>query len=174
MKLVKIILGTYGYKPKGALSVKPISAGGTIEVSDAEVERLIALKVATAVSDDEVTAAVHALQLAGQSGVENEAEREMKAIADVTEDEGGDAEGSGDSEDENEADDTESVDLSDRIPEYSADMSLDELKDIFKDCDLPYRVGMSKVNMVAALDRHFAVDDSDESLPVLSTEDPVT
>lgn len=50
MAKVKIVSGAYGYKPAGAVSVKAITAeSGPIEVSDAEAERLVRLKVAVIV-----------------------------------------------------------------------------------------------------------------------------
>lgn len=48
MKEVKIIKGTYGHKVNGR--VKPVSLGGTVELQDAEADRLVALKVAEYVS----------------------------------------------------------------------------------------------------------------------------
>ncbi len=42
------------------------------------------------------------------------------------------------------------------IPEYSVDMKATELREIGKQCGLTFKVGMSKPEMVAALDKHFA------------------
>lgn len=53
MRLVKIINGTYGYRPEGAKFVTPVKAGEHVVVSDEEAARLIALHVALA--DDELT-----------------------------------------------------------------------------------------------------------------------
>lgn len=49
------------------------------------------------------------------------------------------------------------------IPEYSIDMKADELRKIGKLCGLTFKVGMSKADMVAALDAFFAehIDDED-------------
>lgn len=44
---VKIISGTYGWRPDKDGSVEPVSKGGTCEVSDAEAARLIGLGVAS-------------------------------------------------------------------------------------------------------------------------------
>lgn len=53
------------------------------------------------------------------------------------------------------------------IPEYSVDMKADELREIGKDCGLHFKVGMTKADMVAALDAFFAEkideDDADEA-----------
>lgn len=44
---VKIISGTYGWRPDKDGSVEPVSKGGTCEVSDAEAARLVGLGVAS-------------------------------------------------------------------------------------------------------------------------------
>lgn len=43
---VKIINGTYGYKPNPKKHVTPVSAGGVVEVSDQEASRLVNLGIA--------------------------------------------------------------------------------------------------------------------------------
>lgn len=48
------------------------------------------------------------------------------------------------------------------IPEYSIDMKADELRKIGKLCGLTFKVGMSKADMVAALDAFFADHIEDE------------
>lgn len=40
------------------------------------------------------------------------------------------------------------------IPEYNADMKADELREIGKLCGLTFKVGMTKLEMVAALDEY--------------------
>lgn len=50
------------------------------------------------------------------------------------------------------------------IPEYSVDMKATELREIGKLCGLTFKVGMTKEEMVAALDKHIEenmVDDED-------------
>ena len=50
------------------------------------------------------------------------------------------------------------------IPEYSVDMKVDQLREIGKMCGLTFKVGMSKQEMVDALDKHIEenmVDDED-------------
>lgn len=53
MKTVQITEGTYGYRKEGSNRVRPVSIGGIVEVSDAEAERLVALKVAKYYGGDE-------------------------------------------------------------------------------------------------------------------------
>lgn len=60
------------------------------------------------------------------------------------------------------------------IPEYSTDMKVTELREIMDDCQLQYKVGMSKADMVAALDAYFEDEDEDEDAPPdLGAEDPI-
>lgn len=50
------------------------------------------------------------------------------------------------------------------IPEYSVDMKVDQLREIGKLCGLTFKVGMSKQEMVDALDKHIEenmVDDDE-------------
>lgn len=59
------------------------------------------------------------------------------------------------------------------IPEYSVDMKATELREIGKLCGLTFKVGMTKEEMVAALDKHIEenmVDD--EEFTEDSTIDP--
>lgn len=44
------------------------------------------------------------------------------------------------------------------VPEYSEGMKADQLREIGKQHGLTFKVGMSKADMVAALDKHFAED----------------
>lgn len=46
MTKIEIICGTYGYRPEGSKHPIPIDRGGTCEVSEEEVQRLFALRVA--------------------------------------------------------------------------------------------------------------------------------
>lgn len=69
------------------------------------------------------------------------------------------------------------------IPSYNADMKSTELREIMSDYGIPYKVGMSKADMVAALDEYFkeeSGEDSDggsegdeEAPPDLGAEEPV-
>lgn len=60
------------------------------------------------------------------------------------------------------------------IPVYSIDMKADQLRALMEQENLPLKAGMTKADMVAALDENFtSVDDSD-ALPEPSAENPVT
>lgn len=52
MKTVKIVSGTYGYKPKGKTGIKPVSVGGIVTVNEEEAERLVSLGVAVILDDN--------------------------------------------------------------------------------------------------------------------------
>jgi len=53
-------------------------------------------------------------------------------------------------------------------------MKVAELREIMDDCQLQYKVGMSKADMVAALDAYFEDEAEDEdSPPDLGAEDPI-
>lgn len=63
------------------------------------------------------------------------------------------------------------------IPEYSVDTKATELREIGKMCGLTFKVGMTKADMVAALDKHIAentVEDEDgEPAPVFDASEAV-
>lgn len=63
------------------------------------------------------------------------------------------------------------------IPKYSVDMKATELREIGKLCGLTFKVGMSKTDMVAALDKHIeenTVEDEDgEPAPVFDAAEAV-
>ena len=69
------------------------------------------------------------------------------------------------------------------IPEYSVDMKATELREIGALCGLTFKVGMTKAEMVAALDKHieehsvdgFTVDDEtpDEDAPTFDASEAV-
>lgn len=63
------------------------------------------------------------------------------------------------------------------IPEYSVDMKATELREIGAMCGLTFKVGMSKADMVAALDKHIAentIEDEDgEPAPVFDAAEAV-
>jgi len=166
MRLVKIIQGTYGHRPNGSKSVHSISAGGTVELSDSEAKRLVALKVAAYV------------------------ERPIIVAKDDTEDEPGagtlpdgsempegddDGEGKGITALSGENDTEDDGDNAAELMGYSVDMSMDDLKELLSSCGLNYRVGMSKVDIVEMLKEYQDNNvDDDEAPPTLATEEPVT
>ena len=51
------------------------------------------------------------------------------------------------------------------IPEYSVDMKAAELREIGALCGLTFKVGMSKADMVAALDKHIEENTVDDETP---------
>lgn len=59
------------------------------------------------------------------------------------------------------------------IPEYSTDMKVTELREILEECQIPFKVGMSKADMVAALDAYFEDEADDDTPPALGAEDPI-
>ena len=64
------------------------------------------------------------------------------------------------------------------IPEYSVDMKATDLREIGAMCGLTFKVGMSKKDMVAALDAHFEAEpaedvDADEDAPVFDAAEAV-
>ena len=63
------------------------------------------------------------------------------------------------------------------IPEYSVDMKATELREIGAMCGLTFKVGMTKAEMVAALDKHIAentVEDEDgEPAPAFDAAEAV-
>lgn len=62
------------------------------------------------------------------------------------------------------------------IPEYSVDMKATELRKIGAEQGLTFKVGMSKAEMVEALDAHFATEtaeDDIEDAPTFDAEDAV-
>lgn len=52
------------------------------------------------------------------------------------------------------------------IPEYSVNMTPAELRSIGKMCGLTFKIGMSKADMVAALDKHIADNTVEDAEPV--------
>ena len=66
----------------------------------------------------------------------------------------------------------------DGIPEYSVEMKATELREIGAMCGLTFKVGMSKADMVAALDKHIAEntveeDEDGEPAPVFDAAEAV-
>ena len=67
------------------------------------------------------------------------------------------------------------------VPEYSAESSAKELREIGKSLGLNFKVGMSKAEMVAALDKHieensvdgYDLEDADEDAPNFDAADAV-
>jgi len=136
-------------------------------------------------TDDVPAAVASAFELLAQAA--NDAGVELPVNGVATPDGGADARGlsvappeqksgtEGEENDESPAvDDDDNVEDEDEgIPKYNAETSFADLKQIMKDCGLTYKVGMSRVDVVAALDEYFADEDDGEVPPALGTEEPV-
>lgn len=161
MRTIKIINGVYGHRPIGSKYIEPKRAGDPpFQVDDAEAERLVNLKVA------EYADIVTKLVPVGVATGEIPTEKEKTGINIPDE--------QNDSEDE--------MELPEK-PDYSTDMKATELREFMEECGLTYKVGMSKADMVAALDEYYGVDTEEEDTedetedtekpPELGVEDPV-
>lgn len=145
MTLIRIINGTYGYRPllpngKRSPYVMPkTSADRPFEVEEEEAKRLVALKVAAYVADNAVaTPGDDDAQFAdsgntsgnenGESGHED-GENETPSAGQTTDDQ------------TNEDDE----------PVYTVDMKVDELRAAMKERGFTVKVGMTKQDMVDAL-----------------------
>jgi len=204
MKRIKIINGTYGHRPEGSKSTHPKTANdGPFEVNDSEAERLVAMGVAAHSgtvevesrtdedayakleesllgyiegADDVSVAVTSAFELLAQAAIDAGVELPVNGVATSAGNGNGEGSGVNSSGQENGAEgaDYDDGDGAD-IPEYNAEMSVADLKQIMEDCGLTYKAGMNRAYMVAALDEHFAsTDDDGETPPALGTEEPVT
>ena len=155
MKLIKIINGTYGYRPEKSKCVEPKQAGDPpFEVSDEEARRLVALKVAAYVAEIEPEEEEVDTNEATPDGVATSQNDESGGEA------GNDPPDGTDGAQEQEG----------GIPAYGPDMPFAELQEIMADCGLTFRVGMSKKDIIAALDEYFADADDGEAPPTLDPE----
>lgn len=174
MRKVLIIKGTYGYLPEGAPSIRAITRNdGAIELPDEEAERLVKLRVAEYYTTPESEMPDSGVAT-GQKGVDGSGEGDNPPERNLNEEgqaNGGQLDGAdGEEDDDGDDDDGDIV-----IPEYNVTMHIDDLKRIFDVCGLTFKVGMSKVDMVAMLDTYFSDGDGDvdgDSLPNLSAEVP--
>lgn len=173
MKSVIITSGAYGYKAENATHVKAVTrADGPIQLPDEEVERLIELGVAASVNSSDLADAVQSLAGAGSSQSDNTDKTNGGPVATGKEDkDDGEQEDNPPEGDEGTGGDGDAQEK----PDYNVDMKAEELRDMMKVCDLAFKFGMSKADMVAALDAHFdgGVDDG-EAPPNLAAEEPVT
>ena len=179
MKQVKIINGLYGYKPQGAKFVAPVHAGALCIVTDEEAARLVSEKVAVYVSENSTPATpatVATPPVAGNGGGEGDTAPESGTGAEGAETSGSenatdnlDSGGGGDPG--SSADD--GGDELPSVPAYSVEMKVDQLRPLLERFGLAFKVGMTKADMVAALDEYFsAAPDDDEEPPVLGAEVP--
>jgi hypothetical protein len=162
MKTIKIISGIYGYRPAGSKVIEPKRAGDpAFQVEDAEAARLVSLKVAAYVdvANESIPAGV---ATAPEQSTKDEPSNNIPEDTDGFKDK---------------------IEAPSEIPSYSVDMKSTELREIMSDYGIPYKVGMSKADMVAALDEYFkeeSGEDSDEGSegdgeapPDLEAEEPV-
>ncbi len=156
MKLIKIINGTYGYRPAKSKFVEPKQAGDPpFDVEDGEAERLVSLGVAAYVRDTTIENKPEkpvATPPNGRNGTETD-------ITPLNQNDG--SEGAGDEQEK---------------VAYSVDMKASELRDMMEKFGLVYKVGMTKADMVAALDEYFSGEEVEdgEAPPNLTAEEPVT
>lgn len=155
MRTIKIISGVFGHRPEGSKYIEPKKAGDPpFTVDDEQAARLVGLKVAAYVDEDNI------LPDTGVATAINEVE-DIAEVDNITEEEEALQ---------------EEITMHER-PVYNATMKANELKEIMNEYQLPFKVGMSKADMVAALDNYFAdeVDDEEgaDEMPDLGVEDPV-
>ena len=143
MKKVKIIKGTYGYQPEGSKIVKAIDRGECVDLPEDKAARLVKLGVAVYVDEPDTTS-------------ENAYVPDQEPI------------GFDETPPEDSVEDSDELpELPEgviAIPEYSVEMKATELREIGKLCGLTFKVGMTKEEMVAALDKHIEenmVDDEE-------------
>lgn len=134
---VKIIKGTYGHHPVNRCHITPVSAGNTVDVSEKEANRLISIGIAKPVEESSISATEMPL-------------RETENVSGV-----------------NTMIEQENAQSSENKPNYDTDMNIRDLRKIMDNVGLSYRVGMSKADMVKALDMYFSDD-----APVLNPEVP--
>lgn len=153
MRNIVITQGAYGHRPEGSrLTETKTADDGSFAVSDEEAARLVGLKVARYADSEEIPV----------TGV-------------ATPEGGGDGTGEGDNPPGDDGG-AEGREAAREKPEYGADTGFDDLKELLAACGLKFVVGMSKVDIIAALDEYYGGGDTgdDEAPPNLSPEDPVT
>jgi hypothetical protein len=176
MKCIKIITSVYGHRPKGSKYIQPKRAGDPpFLVEDEKAERLVAKGVAVYVDAEPVATASGEGEDPetgeyipdGEAGADGEENAGSNGADDSEEDSDSDPDDSReDSEDDDGSDDEEAD--SEEKPEYSINMKFDDLRELLKECELPYKVGMTKADIVAALDEFYG-----ENPPELDAEDPI-
>lgn len=144
MKTIRIVSGVFGYQVEGR--IKPVKAGDSPVTVKAEVaERLVKHGFAIYVPDNGVATDPDG----GKSNAEvNTPPAENKP-----------PNGENNADGEN---------ISPVKPEYDMDTHFDVLKAILKDCEIPFRVGMSKEEIIEILDEYFNDEGEDgEGFPDL-------
>ena len=142
MAKIKITRGFYGLHTKLGIRTKGPN-DEAFEVDDNEAKRLVDLGIAKYIGDTPVAT------------VEESADEDNASVNTPETEAPAESEYEGDS-------------VTD-IPEYSSDSTVAELRAIAKAEGISFKVGMTKSEMVEALDEHFGVMDA----PDLSAETPV-
>ncbi len=163
MKLIRIVSGVYGHRPSGSRFVEPKRVGDPpFEVASDKAARLVELNVAEYVEELE---SVSLGRVATGSGDDNTGKGDKSPPEDHNplEDEFDDD------------DDDQGEDELPEIPEYNTDMKMDELREILNEFGIPFKVGMSKEDVVTLLDEFFEVadDELDDEFPGFSDGDVV-
>lgn len=152
MKKVKITFGAYGQHVRNLVVLRDIRSN-PFELDDAEAERLVSLGIAKIIEESPVSED-ESVKSADSEGTEHE------EYAD---------------DDVNEDDDTDGAPHDDSArPEYSAESSVSELREIAKACGITFSVGTTKVQMVAELDEYFDNNGSSAEMPNFVAGDPVS
>lgn len=177
MKKVKIINGIYGHRPDGGVVVPVSPADGAIELSDEAAARLVKLGVAVAIDGAELEEAAEAIaQASGLAGITGEdTVSDTSDTGAVATPQGGKADGEAGEDTPEENGGEKGTQDAQAKPGYSVVMKVDELRTLMNEYGVPYHVGMTKADMVAALDEYFSGGEDDgESPPALNAEEPVT
>ena len=155
MKTIKIINGVFGYRPAGSKFIMPKQAGDPpFKIEEEKAARLVALKVAEYV-DAEAEVPFKGVAT-GMQG--DKMEESVDNPSGKVEPSGSELSGQGD----NRPDGGMGIGVLER-PEYSVKMKMKELRKVLDDCQLTFRAGMSKGDVVALLDDYFNdISDGDE------------
>jgi hypothetical protein len=171
MKRIKIINGTFGHRPAGSKRLDPKGVNDPpFEIDDDKAERLVSLGVAEYAD-------------AAPKEKPSPAAKDKRANAVATRSRGGKPGKASVSPPKTKPGAQSAADAPEK-PAYDADTKIDELRALMREHGLPYRVGMTKAEMAAALDEIFSdagngaeespAGDDGEAPPNIGGEGPVT
>lgn len=142
MKLIKMLGSGYGHRPAGSKVTQLKRAGDPpFEVEDAEADRLVnKLKVAVYVDPPTDIAALKEKIVKTMADINAAKKQPAEIVATAPADKTDDGEGN-----------TPPA----AKPEYGVDMKVAELRELLEENGLTFKVGMTKTEMVAALDEVF-------------------
>jgi hypothetical protein len=183
MITVKIIQGIFGYRPKGSLVVEPVYPGGDpIDLPDELAKELIGKGVAVAITVNKAQESKAMNQLEGETGKKAEGKPEgesgEKAEGEPKGEPKSEPEGEPKGEPEREPENApggEGSDTDDK-PVYDANTSASELRQLAKTAGITFHFGISKEQMIEALDAHYGISrdiDDGEAPPEMSAAAPV-